>query len=257
MQIQIFDNYSALSQQLAERILEIVKTNRDTVLCLAAGDTPKLAYRLIAEKAKAERIDFTKCTFIGLDEWVGIPPENEGSCHFFLNNNLFKPLSISSSQVHLFNALSGDLHAECRKMDAVISKTEGIDCMVVGIGMNGHIGFNEPGVSFDLTAHVIHLDDNTRAVGQKYFSEKTVLDKGITLGFQHLLLAKEARLIANGSKKAVILKKAIEEPMHSGVPASIMQSHSNGFIMIDKEAASLLQPATFSAKQKNGHDSKW
>ncbi len=241
MQIQIFDSYQKLSDHLAERIVGLVKKNPAAVLCLAAGDTPRLAYQLIAEKSRNEKIDFSQCTFIGLDEWVGIPPANEGSCHYFLKTNFFDPLAIASSQIHLFDALTNNLQEACKKMDATITKAGGIDCMVVGIGMNGHIGFNEPGVDFGLMSHVIQLDENTRQVGQKYFSNKTTLEKGITLGLQHLLHAKEAILIANGRKKAEIIQRAIESPVQSSVPASIMQTHPNGWIMIDQEAALLLQ----------------
>src|SRR5688572_19733676 len=160
MQLKIFDSYTAMSHQLATNIIELVKQNNAAVLCLAAGDTPKLAYELIVEKAGSSRISFNHCTFIGLDEWVGIPPENEGSCHYFLKKNLFDPLNIRPAQVHLFDALSGNLEKECIQMNKVIASAGGIDCMVVGIGMNGHIGFNEPGVPFDLPVHVVNLDEN-------------------------------------------------------------------------------------------------
>ncbi len=240
MQLKIFDSYTAMSHQLATNIIELVKKNNAAVLCLAAGDTPKLAYELIVEKAGSSRISFNHCTFIGLDEWVGIPPENEGSCHYFLKKNLFDPLNIRPAQVHLFDALSGNLEKECIQMNKVIASAGGIDCMVVGIGMNGHIGFNEPGVPFDLPVHVVNLDENTRAVGQKYFNKPTLLQKGITLGLQNLLAAREAILIANGLKKAAIIKQAVEGTIDPAVPASIMQLHANGSVMVDKEAASLL-----------------
>src|SRR5688572_28835984 len=122
MRVQIFENYRTLSDHLAEKILALVKKNPAAVLCLAAGDTPRLTYQLIVEKALAEKIDFSKCTFIGLDEWVGIQPENEGSCHFFLKTNLFDPLAIAPSQVHLFDALTQNPDEECKKMDAMIVK---------------------------------------------------------------------------------------------------------------------------------------
>ena len=95
MQLQIFKSYNELSFHAAEKIIELVKNNPDAVLCLAAGDTPRLTYNLMAKKAMEENTDFTRCTFIGLDEWVGIPPENEGSCQFFLQNHIFDPLHIS------------------------------------------------------------------------------------------------------------------------------------------------------------------
>ena len=250
MEIQIFDSYHKLSEKLAERIILLIQKKPAAVVCLAAGDTPRLAYELIAKIALAKKIDFSRCTFIALDEWVGIPPENEGSCHFFLKKNLFEPLSIDTSQIHLFDALATDLEQECRKMNAAISNVGGIDCIVVGIGMNGHIGFNEPGVAWDLSSHVTDLDDNTRSVGQKYFSQKTRLDKGITLGLQQLLDAREAILIANGKKKAEIVQSAFESPPQTSVPASIMQVHPNGYIMIDREAASLLSITSGTSRLK-------
>ena len=241
MQVKIFDSYTAMSHQLATEITGLVRKKPAAVLCLAAGDTPRLAYELIAENAKTNQINFSQCTFIGLDEWVGIPPENAGSCHYFLKKYLFDPLKIAPAQVHLFDAMSGNLTEQCLIMNNTISSAGGIDCMVVGIGMNGHIGFNEPGVSFDQSAHVVNLDENTRSVGQKYFQEPTLLQKGITLGLQQLLAAREAILIANGIKKAAIVKQALEGKIDPTVPASIMQLHHNGSILLDQDAASLLR----------------
>jgi 6-phosphogluconolactonase/glucosamine-6-phosphate isomerase/deaminase len=129
-------------------------------------------------------------------------------------------------------------------MDALIRNNGGIDLMIVGIGMNGHIGFNEPGVSFDNYSHVIDLDETTLTVGQKYFKSKATLQKGITLGLKHLQESKKVLLLANGAKKAGVVTKTVEEEVTNTFPASIMQTHANGFVMVDREAASLL-------KQKN------
>ena len=112
--------------------------------------------------------------------------------------------------------------------------------MIVGVGRNGHIGFNEPGVSFEEYSHVVDLDETTQTVGQKYFREETTLTQGITLGLQHLMEARKAVLIANGSKKAEVMKKAIEEEITTDMPASIMRKHPDGEIILDKEASSLL-----------------
>jgi galactosamine-6-phosphate isomerase len=193
------------------------------------------------KKSTAQKIDFTRCTFIALDEWIVIAPDNQGSCQYFLHHHVFSPLKIALSQIHLFDALSDDLAGECRKMDKTIKEKGGIDLMVVGIGMNGHIGFNEPGVSFDLYSHVIALDENTQAVGQKYFNAAMALPKGITLGLKHFMQARKAILIANGEKKAAIIQKAVQGPVGSDLPASIIQQHSNGWVMIDEEAASLIR----------------
>ena len=123
----------------------------------------------------------------------------------------------------------------------MIFEKGGIDLMIVGIGMNGHIGFNEPGVSFDNYSHVIDLDDTTVSVGQKYFKTAVSLQKGITLGLKHLQESKKVLLLANGTKKAGVIKKTVEGEITSSFPASIMQTHSNGFVIVDEEASSLLE----------------
>jgi glucosamine-6-phosphate isomerase len=241
MQVKIFEDYDTLSQEVASTIIHLVKKQPRAILCLAAGDTPRLAYSLLVEKARAGEIDFSKCTFIGLDEWIGIAPTNPGSCRYFLQTNLFTPIGIRSSQIHLFDALSPDLASECRKMDQTIREKQRIDLMLVGVGMNGHIGFNEPGAALNQYAHVISLDETTQTVGQKYFTESTKLQKGITLGLQHLLDSRTAIMIASGSKKAEIIRKALEEPITTQVPASVVRKHEKGLVMLDQDAASLLQ----------------
>ena len=244
MQLKIYQNYFALSLAAANEIIEQVIIKPAAVLCLAAGDTPKLTYQLLAKKAAEEKIDFSKCTFIGLDEWIGIPPDNEGSCYYFLQKNIFEPLQSAASQIHLFNALAENTDEECGKMDAIIFDKGGIDLILVGVGMNGHIGFNEPGVAFDKYSHVISLDATTQSVGQKYFNKQTNLQKGITLGFNHILQARKLLLMASGIKKAAVIKKALEEEINNQMPASIIRTHADSLIMSDEEAASLLQRTT-------------
>lgn len=242
MELKIFKDYEALSLAACEAIISVIKAKPDAVLCLATGQSPILTYELLVEKITANKIDISKITFIGLDEWVGIPPEVEGSCQHFLQTRLFKPLNVSASQTHLFNALAEDLENECSRMNNIIEAKGGIDLMLVGIGMNGHIGFNEPGVEIDNYTHVVELDETTKAVGQKkYFDKPVTIGKGITLGLQNFLEARFAIMIANGTKKAEIIKKAIEEPISTNVPATVMRMHKNSLLMIDEEAASLLK----------------
>lgn len=241
MQQKIFKDYQTLSQHAAAEIIDMVTIKPEAVLCLASGDTPRLMCKLMTERAIREKVDFNHCTFIGLDEWLGIPPENEGSCHFFFQTQVFKPLQLSPSQVHLFNALSEDPAQECLLMDKIIREKGGIDLMIVGVGMNGHIGFNEPGTSFDYYSHVIDLDSTTTIVGQKYFARPVPLKQGITLGLKHLLESKKAIVLANGIKKAAIIKKALEDKISSQTPASIIRLHPQGTLMLDEEAASLMK----------------
>ena len=240
MQLKIYDDHHGLSDAAANEIVSLIKSKPAAVFCLASGATPRLTCQLFVQKVKNEKIDLSQLTMIGLDEWVNIPPDNEGSCHYFFKNELIKPLQIPEKKVYLFDGMSGKLDDECLRVDSVIREKGGIDLMIVGIGMNGHIGFNEPGVSFDKYSHVIDLDETTLTVGQKYFKSKATLQKGITLGLKHLQESKKVFLLANGTKKAEVVRRTVEEKVTDDFPASIMQTHANGFVMVDKEAASLL-----------------
>lgn len=241
MQITTFSNYEELSGYMAGFVADSIKNNPGLVLCMASGSTPALTCDLLVQKLKEEHIDHSKFIFIGLDEWVGLPPSNTGSCHYFFHSKIFVPLQLKPSQFFLFNALAADLQSECAKMDKLINEKGGIDIMIVGIGMNGHIGFNEPGTSFSGLSHVAELEEITKSVGQKYFTRPVKLNKGITIGFGHLMNAKKVFLIANGVKKAEVIKKAVEGSVTACFPASIMQQHPDGYILIDETAGSLLK----------------
>jgi len=194
----ITGSYAEFSQLAAEDLVQLTANKNAPVVCTASGDTPAGLYKALFDKVKVKHADVQDWYFIGLDEWLGIPPENEGSCRFFFESLLLKPLNFASSQIHLFDAMSPNPLQECRKMDQLILAKGGIDLMIVGVGMNGHIGFNEPGVSFSNYSHVIDLDETTISVGQKYFKGPVVLMQGITLGLKHLVESKKVFLIANG-----------------------------------------------------------
>ena len=241
MKVQIYKDYASLSFFAAEEIICLIKEKPAAVICLASGDSPKLTCELFTKKAREENLNTLKFFFIGLDEWVGLGPETAGSCHNDFKKRIFEPLDISPIQYHLFNGLSDSLENECTEMDKIVGEKGGIDLMIVGIGMNGHIGFNEPGTAFNNLSHVIDLDEVTKSVGQKYFNEPVKLSKGITIGFGHLLNAKKVFLMASGLKKAEVIKKTVEGSVTENFPASIMQKHLNGFILIDEDAGSLLE----------------
>ena len=236
MKLEIFDNYEVLSLHAAKEIISIVHQKPNALFCLATGDSPKLTYTLLANEARESGVDFSKAYFIGLDEWVGVPPTNPGSCHYYLTRNVFQPLGIDVAHIHLFNALSKNLQNECQSMDETIRNLGGIDLMLVGIGMNGHVGFNEPGISPDLYSHVINLAEVTQKVGQKYFTETMVLKQGITLGLKHFLESKVALLVANSEKKAGIIKRALEETISETLPATFIRRHANGKVFVDSAA---------------------
>jgi galactosamine-6-phosphate isomerase len=240
MEVKIYSDQEVLANAIADEIILLVNRKPEAVLCMASGETPRLPCRMLVRKVKEQNIDLSRCTFIGLDEWIGIPPSNEGSCHYFFRHELFAPLSLRDDQTNLFDGMTSDPEEECRRMDSFIFEKGVIDLMIVGIGMNGHIGFNEPGVSFNNYSHVIDLDETTVTVGQKYFKSATPLKQGITLGLKHLQDAKKVLLIANGSKKSNVIRQTIEGEVSPQFPASIMQTQENGWLMIDNEAAAMI-----------------
>jgi 6-phosphogluconolactonase/glucosamine-6-phosphate isomerase/deaminase len=167
--------------------------------------------------------------------------DDDGSSANMLHRDFFIPAHINESQIQFFNAKAESLEAECKRMDNIIFKHDGIDVMLLGIGMNGHLGFNEPGVSFDLYSHVIDLDETTKTVGQKYFKQQTEFSKGITLGIRHILEAKTAIVFADGLKKADVVQKMLKGPVTADYPCTIIREHSNAFVFIDEEANSKVE----------------
>lgn len=237
MQTLVFKDAAALAAAAAREIISLLKQKPDAVVCMASGNSPKLTCEAFVTMAATEGIDTSRFFFIGLDEWVGITPETPGSCHNDFRERLFLPLKMDTRRYHLFNGMSGDLEHECKKMDQVIREKGGIDLMIVGIGMNGHIGFNEPGCDMNARSHVAKLEDITSSVGQKYFNTPMKLEHGITIGLGHLKNSRRVLLIANGSSKSAIVHQALRGPVSSELPASVMQSLDQGAVMIDQDCA--------------------
>ena len=237
MTIHKYFDYEELSAETAKMIIEVLKKKPDALICIASGDTPLGVCKFLS---KSDPKLFEKCTFVGLDEWVGMDENDEGSCKFGIYEYLLKPLNIPTERIKYFNAKASDLDAECAKINEFIASRGGLDVMLVGVGMNGHIALNEPDTSFEIYAHVSDLEEITISVGQKYFKKPTILTKGITLGLKHLQEAKLPILIANGTKKASVIKKALTEEITGAFPASIFQKIPHSLVVLDHEAAQLL-----------------
>lgn len=237
MKVLKYKNYEALSQAVAEKMVLQINSKPKSVFCLASGNSPLEAYKCFVELVQKNNIDYSQCVFVGLDEWLGIKPEDTGSCHYFLTKNVFEPLKVTPENNYLFDGLTKNPEAECQRIRQGIIENKGIDLIIVGIGMNGHIGFNEPGVTIDNDVHVVDLDSVTQTVGQKYFEEPMVLKKGITIGLQIFLEAKNAVLMADGSKKADIIKRTIEGEITTAVPSTIIRQHHNAVVMLEEAAA--------------------
>lgn len=240
MILQQFPDHDTLSQHTADHIAAVIRQKPDALLCLASGDTPIETYHRLVALANAGRVDVSRCTFVGLDEWVGMGPDDVGSCSYYVYRDLFRPLGLRPDQVHTFDAKAADLLAECTRIDALIDAHGGLDLLLVGMGLNGHIALNEPGTAFGLGCHVSELAESTKTVGQKYFERDTVLTQGITLGLRHLTRAREVILLVSGAKKAETLKTALTGPVTEAMPASIMQTCPQAHVWIDEAAGKLL-----------------
>jgi glucosamine-6-phosphate deaminase len=240
MDLRIYSDYNELSREAAQLIMNIVNAKPSSLLCLAAGHTPVGIYNCLVGFAREKQVDLSSCKFVGLDEWVGLGMQDEGSCIKFMHHHLFTPLGVLKSNIAFFNGQASDLELECHRIDEFVFKNGPIDVVLLGIGMNGHIGFNEPGTAFDTYSHVAMLDKVTKEVGKKYFPVQRELDKGLTLGIKHFLEARNVILVASGSGKADIIKKTIESPPDRSLPATALKLHQNFYLLLDKEAASLL-----------------
>lgn len=238
MKIVISENYAELSEKATNDLLQIVKDKQAPVVCTASGDSPAGMYKVLVDKVSRNEANINGWYFLGLDEWGGMNGDNEGSCRWHLNNQLFGPLQPPADHIVFFDG-KGDLEKECERIETFIGQHD-IDVSIVGLGMNGHIGMNEPGTPVSSRTHISELDPLTAQVGQKYFKTATELKNGITLGIATLLESKHIFLIVSGSKKAAIVKEVLEGPVSEDVPATLFLNHANLTIYLDKEAAQLI-----------------
>jgi glucosamine-6-phosphate isomerase len=236
----IYEDYSELSVKTAEQIAAIISDKPDALICFPAGDTSVETFNHLIELNKAGRISFKRCRIVGLDEWTNLGKMKYENCFSFLKKHLFEHIDFSNENLCFFNGESSDLRQECIKTDDFIKKYGPIDMVLLGVGMNGHLGLNEPGTSFDLYSHIIKLDEVTKKVGQKYFSDEVKLTMGISLGLKSIMEAKTVILQLSGAIKDEIAKRLIDSEISTDFPASVIKSHLNAFLLMVKEAAKYL-----------------
>jgi glucosamine-6-phosphate isomerase len=233
LKITQFNNHEETSSAIAKAIIETLQKKPEACIVVTSGDTPTRAYEILVATAPPDLFD--KATLISLDEWVGISRNHAGGCSYMVDNSLFMPLNLAPERYHFFDATAQDLIAECKRIDNIIFEKGGLDLVLVGLGLNGHIGLNEPGTSFDSYCTVTSLDQITAEVGQKYFSESTILTQGITVGLKHMLEAKKVIIMATGQKKKNIVRQVAQSQPVESLPASFIHLHNNGYIFTDVE----------------------
>lgn len=241
MQIIIADTYEDLSKLAAKKVEELMKVNVNPLICTASGDSPAGIYKELVKKVNAKDMKVPDWYFVSLDEWAGMNGNDEGSCRFHLNNQLFNPLQVPAERISFFDGRATDLENECLQTENFINQHKGIVVAIVGLGMNGHVGMNEPGTSPELYSHIAEINPETQKVGQKYFKEQQQLSQGITLGIASLMKAKHIILLVNGTKKAQIVRQVLEGEISEALPASLLRNHPDLKVYLDKEAASMLR----------------
>lgn len=240
MHIVVCKDYEEMSRRAAEIVAEQIKKRPDGLISFPGGDTPLGMVHVFADMVNEGKVDISRTHYVSLDEWVGLSGEDEGSCGLFNQQNLLSRLQHPFAGTHIINGAAEDIESERVALNDYISQYGPLDVSVLGIGMNGHLGFNENGVDFDLDAHIIPLSETTLKVMTKYFGEKFHPTHGISQGIRQIMAAKTVILIANGAHKAEILKKAVHGPVTNEVPASVLQNHPNCYVVADEAAAALL-----------------
>ena len=219
------DSYEKLSRQAANLISAQIILYPDSVIGLATGSTPLGTYRQLVAWYEKGDLDFSSVKTVNLDEYVGLAPDDEHSYRYFMDKNLFSKINIKKENTYLPDGLSDPAEA-AREYDKIIEGLGGIDLQLLGIGHNGHIGFNEPDFAFEKTTHAVELDDSTINANARFFADRALVPRrAVTMGMKSIMQAKKIVLIASGEDKREILHKALYGPVTPAVPASILQLH--------------------------------
>lgn len=241
MRIRVYESYEHASRAAAETVRDLVRARPTAVLGLATGSTPLGLYRELARMHRDEGLDFSHVRTFNLDEYVGLPEAHPQSYHRFMAENLFDFLNVPGSSIHVPSGTAPDYAAHCAWYESRIRAHGGIDVQILGIGSDGHIGFNEPGTSLGSRTNVQTLSPQTIRDNARFFPRKEdVPVHAVTMGIATILEARKILLIASGSGKARIVAQAVEGPVTAACTASALQLHPDVTVFLDREAAAAL-----------------
>ncbi|WP_223701209.1 glucosamine-6-phosphate deaminase [Sutcliffiella deserti] len=225
-------NYEAMSKKAAEHIIERVKQNPFLNLGLATGGTPQRMYEYLVEDYRKNGSDYQNVKCYNLDEYVGVSKDNKNSYYHYMKKNLYGHINIKEENTFIPNGMAKCLEHECREYEEKLTLSGGIDLQILGIGENGHIGFNEPGTPFNASTHIVQLDSSTRKANSRYFSTvEEVPTHAITMGLHSIMKSKEILLLVSGENKAEAFKQLTSGKITTDFPASILQNHKNVKVM--------------------------
>lgn len=236
------ENYREISRKAANIVSAQIIMKPNAVLGLATGSSPIGVYRQLIEWYHKGDLDFSEVTTINLDEYIGLGPQDKQSYRYFMDNNLFNHININKSNTYLPNGLETDTAFECERYNDIIKSAGNIDLQLLGIGHNGHIGFNEPGVAFEKETHLVELSEDTIEANSRFFDDlSNVPRKAYSMGIKNIMSAKKILLIAAGVNKAKAVYNSFFGPIMPAVPASILQLHRDVTVVADKEALSIVK----------------
>ena len=240
MNVIITENYDEMSQKAAAHLLEIVKNNPNAILGLATGSSPIGTYAYMAKACQNGEVSFKNVSTVNLDEYVGLTADHDQSYAYFMRTNLFDHIDIDQKNTNLPNGSVRDKEAECHRYNLLLSEMKQ-DVQLLGLGSNGHIGFNEPDTPFDSVTHLVDLTENTIQDNSRLFkSIDEVPRQALSMGIKNIMQAKSILMVVSGKNKARAVWGMVKGPVTTAVPASILQLHPFVTIICDREAASLL-----------------
>lgn len=241
MKVYIEKDYDSMSRRAANIISALLILKPESVLGLATGSSPIGTYRKLVEWCGKNDLTFKHAKTVNLDEYVGLSDDDSESYHYFMKENLFSKVDIDISNTHLLNGLATDPEKECRDYDALIESLGGTDMQLLGIGRNGHIGFNEPGDVFEKDTHVVSLTESTIQANSRLFpSIDMVPTRALSMGIGNIMRARKILLVASGEDKADAIRATVNGPVTPKIQASILQLHPDVTIVCDEAAASKL-----------------
>jgi len=240
MKIIIAKDYAEMSRIAADEVINVIKKEQSPVLGLATGSTPVGTYKLLVEACERGGISFKNVHTVNLDEYVGLGADNEQSYISFMCKNLFDKVDLPVGNINIPNGLAEDKEGECLRYSSLLKACRQ-DIQVLGLGSNGHIGFNEPGTPFDSATHVVNLTQNTIKDNSRFFADiSKVPTQAITMGIAEIMSAKKILLLASGTNKARAVKEMVKGEICEACPASILQRHKNCVVVVDVAAAALI-----------------
>ncbi len=232
-------DYKEMSRKAANIISAQIIMKPDCVLGLATGSTPVGTYKQLIEWYQKGDLDFSKVTTVNLDEYKGLPKSNAQSYYYFMNNNFFQHINIRSEYTFIPDGMEPDSEKACKAYSDMLKKVGGVDLQLLGLGHNGHIGFNEPDIAFEKDVHCVALSKSTIKANARFFkSISEVPTHAYTMGINSILQAKKILVVVSGQEKAEIVKKAFFGPVAPEVPASILQLHKDVMVVADQAALS-------------------